>query len=113
MSIDQIDVVDFIGIDRKTQSVVLSISDHLLWEDDNHLDLLQGKINKYLEFIENGEIYEIYPNAKDRAICINLICKYELNANAKDFVDYVKTAIHDTNIVFSYEISNDKNKSDI
>jgi hypothetical protein len=107
MAIDQTDVVDFIGVDRKMQRVVLSISDHLLWEDDNHLGLLQSKINKYLDFIESGEIYKVYPNAKDKAICINLICKYQPNANAKEFIDYVKTAIHDTNISFFYEVSND------
>ena len=53
LSIEQTDVVDFMGIDKLTGEIVLTISDHLEWNDadEEHLWLLQEKINAYLRFI--------------------------------------------------------------
>lgn len=46
MSIEDQDSVDVIGV-NESGIVVLTISDHLKWDDD-HLYLLQEKINTYL-----------------------------------------------------------------
>jgi hypothetical protein len=42
MSIEQTDVVDFVGIDKKSGDALLTISDHLAWDqdEDEHLLLL-------------------------------------------------------------------------
>lgn len=37
VSIEQIDVIDFISIDQDDKNVVLTISDHLSWNDKDHL----------------------------------------------------------------------------
>lgn len=104
VSIEQIDVIDFISIDQDDKNVVLTISDHLSWNDKDHLNLLQTKINSYLGFVESGELFENYPDAKGRSDCIRLACKYELNSIAKDFVDYMKIALAKENIDFSYKL---------
>ena len=80
------------------------ISDHLSWNDKDHLNLLQTKINRYLGFVESGELFENYPDAKGRSVCIRLAFKYELNSIAKDFVDYMKIALAKENIDFSYKL---------
>ncbi len=65
MSIEQTDLVDIISIDRMTGEVILTISDHLDWSDCGaHLLLLQSKLNRYLAFVESGEILQSYPKAK-------------------------------------------------
>lgn len=88
MTIEQIDVVDFISIDEKSNEVVLSISDHLEWEgNDEHLLLFQEKLNKYLAFIESGEILESYPKAEGKNVLISLVCKFPLNEKAKKVFD--------------------------
>ena len=62
-------MIDVIGIDRQTGQVVLTISDHLDWSDSiAHQKILQEKLNRYLAFVESGEIMESYPDAKDRAV---------------------------------------------
>lgn len=48
MSIDQRDTIDVIGVDKKSNQVILTISDHLEWTADGHLYLLQEKLNIYL-----------------------------------------------------------------
>ena len=45
--------------------LALMIADHLDWENElQHLTLLQDKINAYVSFIESGQIYSVYPDAK-------------------------------------------------
>ncbi|WP_261334802.1 DUF6572 domain-containing protein [Rhizobium leguminosarum] len=78
MSLDQTNVVDAIGVDDATGELVLTITDHLEWtgSDKEHLLLLQEKLNTYLGFVESGEMLETYPDAKGRAVLIDVVCKY-------------------------------------
>jgi hypothetical protein len=51
-----------------TGEVVLTMSDDLGRSDRiAHQLLLQAKSNRYLAFVESGEIAERYPGANDRA----------------------------------------------
>lgn len=55
MSVDNYQVIDFIS--EKDGRIVLTISDHLEWDDKHeHIYLLQEKINAYLTAIETGQI---------------------------------------------------------
>ena len=50
MSIAELNIVDAIGVDKKENALRMMISDHLDWEDKNiHLEILQEKINAYLQ----------------------------------------------------------------
>ena len=69
MSVEQTHVVDIVSIDRETGHVILSIGDHLDWSESvGHKMILQTKLNKYLAFVESGEILEQYPKAKNRPV---------------------------------------------
>jgi hypothetical protein len=79
VSVEQTDVVDILGIDRETGHVVLTISDHLDWSDTvGHQMILQKKLNRYLAFVESGEILEQYPNAKNRPVAFRVVFKFRL-----------------------------------
>jgi hypothetical protein len=53
VSVEQTDVVDILGIDRKTGHVVLTTSDHLDWSDSiGHQTILQKKVNTYLALLK-------------------------------------------------------------
>lgn len=94
MSIEQVNKIDFIGIENNTSNAILTISDHMNWEDKRkHLELLQEKINSYLRFIESGEIYDAYPKAKGQNIIISIIAKHELPIEGKQFLDLATNAI--------------------
>lgn len=88
MTIDQMDVVDFIVGSEPDPEIRLVIVDHLPWDEDEaeHLWLLQCKINKYLGFIESGEIYERWPAAIGKDIVIELTPKWALSDNAQYLV---------------------------
>jgi len=77
MSIDQADTIDFATVDKASGDLLLTISDHLLWDENEngHLILLQNKLNAYLRFIESGEVFEKVPDAKGHTIVISLVGK--------------------------------------
>lgn len=96
MSIEQTNVVDFVSIDPKTERVVLTISDHLPWDErGTHLKLLQDKLNSYLAFIESGELQERYPKAVGRKATIRIHGKFPLDQQAKQFVDMATPVIRE------------------
>ena len=85
MSIEDSKVIDVVGIE-KNGDIILTISDHLPWDDEhNHLELLQEKINTYLSYIESGQILEDYPDATESNIVIEVVCKHNLSNQAKEF----------------------------
>jgi hypothetical protein len=94
MSIDQANVVDFIGIEGS--SVVLTISDHLGWDDeDEHLLALQEKINAYLRFVESGEILDTYPQAAGKTPVINVVMHVPPSPGGSEFLDRIRSILTD------------------
>ncbi len=108
MSIDQTDVVDFIGLDPKTDEIMLLITDHLEWTGDDqfnklHMFLLQEKINAYVGFIESGEIYQRYPNANGRAFVIRVVAKYPMSDEAKTFCEKIRSFLFNAGHKIEFE----------
>ena len=73
MSILEENVIDSTSIENGI--LILTISDHLKW-DNEHLFLLQEKINSYLQYIESGQIFEDFGESSYETIEIQLIYKY-------------------------------------
>src|SRR5258708_19329454 len=87
MSVEQADVVDIVGVDKKTGHVVLTISDHLDWADTvEHQTVLRAKLSRYLAFVESGEILTSYPDSKDKPIAINVVFKFKPDQEGRRFL---------------------------
>lgn len=107
MSVENLKVIDFASIDQNGNAV-LTISDHLDWNDSNeHLLILQNKINVYLSTIENGSFYEDYPDAKNRDIVISIVAKYEPNEDARKFLDATKEKLQSAGYIFRLSVLED------
>ena len=105
MSIEQTDVVDLVGTDRTTGHVTLTISDHLDWSDSvTHQLLLQTKLNRYLAFVESGEILQSYPDAKDRPIIFTVVFKFAPDEGGRAFLAKVRPIIESAGFSFREEI---------
>ena len=77
-----------------TGQVVLTISDHLDWSDSTaHQTLLQSKLNRYLAFVESGEILESYPAAKDRPITFKVVFQFPPDEAGHAFLAKVRPII--------------------
>jgi hypothetical protein len=97
MTVEDIDKVDRIGIDRKTGDVHLLISDHLDWDQNEgeHLFVLQDKLNTYLGFVESGQLYAKYPRAVGKKIIFEVMGKFPLSEEASKFYRLAGKAIQD------------------
>jgi hypothetical protein len=103
MTVEEVKKIDFIGTDKETDNIILTISDHLQW-DNEHIYILQEKINSYLAFIETGQIYEDYPKSKGKKIVIEIIAKYPFNDEAIEFLEKVKPVVEGAGFGFNYKI---------
>jgi hypothetical protein len=92
MSLAQADVVDFVGVEKGGGRTILTIVDDSDWQDEQeHLFNLQEKLNRYLAFIESGEVFE-HPNAgRARPIVVRVLAKYELPSKAHEFLGYAES----------------------
>jgi hypothetical protein len=74
--VEQAAVIDFIGV-NVTRKVVRTIVDHLEWTDIRaHVVLLQEKVNRYLAFMECGEMAESFPAGQGRDVVIACATKF-------------------------------------
>jgi hypothetical protein len=106
MSIDQADTIDFVGIDKASGDLWLTISDHLPWDENegNHLILLQDKLNAYLRFIESGEVIEKFPGAEGRKIVIDLVGKFPLSQLATSFFERARAATEEAGFRLQFRV---------
>jgi hypothetical protein len=103
-----VDIIDFIGVDKVTGKVILTISDHLDWMDSNyHLRKLQDKLNCYLCFCESGELHKSYPDAKGRGIVFSIAAKYPFSSEGKEFFVNAKVAVDRAGFILELIQAND------
>lgn len=105
MSLDTINAVDAVGIDKEIDVVVLTIVDTWGWQDEReHLAALQGKLNAYFAFVESGEIYGVYPSAAGKSIRIDLVGRYQLPAAAAVFLEKASAAAAQLGLTIQHKI---------
>lgn len=86
MTIENSLTIDAIGMDEATGTVHLSIFAHLPW-NRSALLLLQEKTNRYLGFIEAGELIQAYPSARGLHVVIDTCCKFRPTDEAAAFFE--------------------------
>lgn len=102
MAVDNKNIIDAISIDKNNR-VVLTISDHLEWDKENtHLIILQDKINAYFDILESKEIYNIYPDSKNKEIAILLYIKHLPNKDGKKFLKIVEDFLNNSGYSFNF-----------
>jgi len=105
MSITEKEKIDFISTRKETGEIVLTISDHLDWDDAlSHLLLLQEKLNGYLHFIESGQIITEYPQSQGEKIVIEIVSKYPYNSVGLQFIMDAKPVVQSIGADLRYTI---------
>jgi hypothetical protein len=93
LTIEQARVIDFVTI-ADSGECLLTISDHLPWDDINkHLHALQEKIYAYLDFIEDGEVVQNFPEAAGRSVVIDIVMKFAAPADVQWFFDKIREPV--------------------
>jgi hypothetical protein len=105
VSVEQLDVVDVISIEKQTGHVVLTISDHLEWSKSaEHQIVLQAKFNKYLAFIESGEIFTRYPDARGRPVAIRVVFKHKPDRKGFQFLAKARAVVESAGFSLRHEL---------
>jgi hypothetical protein len=105
MSVDQVDVIDVISVDKGTGKAVLTISDHLDWSDTfEHQIVLQKKFNAYLAFVESGEVFEQYPDAKGRQIVFEVVFMFKPDAEGNLFLGRARQVIESAGFALRHRL---------
>lgn len=105
MTVEQEKKIDIIYTEEDESEVVVAICDHLPWDMEDHILILQEKINSYITFILGGQIYEDYPDSKDKKITIQVYALHEFTDEALEFLENVKEFLSEHDIGFKYEVS--------
>jgi hypothetical protein len=105
VSVEQPDVVDVISTDKESGHVVLTISDHLDWSNsEEHQTILQAKLNKYLAFVETGELLTRYSDAKGRPVAFSVVFKYRPDRGGCNFLARARAVIESAGFTLRHEI---------
>lgn len=100
MSIEQADIIDGLGV-RQDGAVEMLISDHLLWDSDQHLQLLASKVEAYANAALSGQLAQVYPLAKDKPICIKLVWQHVPDPSAVRFFEAIEGQLKGIGIEFT------------
>jgi hypothetical protein len=104
MAVDNPDVVDIVSDDPYGR-VVLTISDRLDWDDPaSHLYTLQAKLNRYLAFIESGELLESRPGAAGKRVAIRVVLQHSPTVEGVGFFEQAKTIVEAAGFDFAYRV---------
>lgn len=103
MSVDDATKIDGLGLERETGFVVLTIADHLDWSrTKEHFDVLERKINAYLDFIASGQLREAMPEAEGRKARISVYLQFEPHLDARAALNAVTEKLAAIGIEFWY-----------
>jgi hypothetical protein len=104
LSVEELDVVDFISISAGGRCV-LTVSDHLDWQPgSNHQIKLQDKLNKYIAFLESGEVYQRFADAKGREFVIRVAFLHPPDEVGLSFLLLVRDGIRAAGFDFEYSV---------
>lgn len=109
MTIDETNKVDIISAYPRGSVVYLSVVDHLPWSDpqggaisvEEHLYLLQEKLNAYLEYVDSGALARDVPDAKMKKVVFLYHHKYPIPRSAQEVIDKMRGFLEEHGIGFA------------
>lgn len=94
--INELDIVDYLDMDENNESKLkLIITDHLEWSwryQEQHLWLLQEKLNNYINYILNEDYKKLYKN-KIQSFEILIYEKYKPRKKFEKLLDFFNESI--------------------
>jgi hypothetical protein len=103
--VDVPNTIDIISTNPKTGEVTLTISDHLDWSEPNeHLLILQDKLNAYLRFIEGDEVVEYCKGQRPPSITVHVAFMHKPVQDAIDFLMKASEIVSDVGASLRYTV---------
>lgn len=111
MSVKETEIIDAIGIEDSTNTLVLLIVDPYTWsvQEYDHLKALQAKINNYVRYIEAGGYKKKYGSRSFDGFRIEIEFKYQYSEKAVTVFEAGKRQLKERGINFRYAVVNADN----
>lgn len=111
MTVDDVRTVDCLGLESGSGHVILTIVDPLDWDSDQeHIRLLEQKLNAYLAFVESGEVFERLHSEIGRAVVpstpveISILARYPMSAEGERFLGYATEEIRNAGFALTWKL---------
>lgn len=111
MRLSETNTVDFMGTEKGTGTVLATLMDDFDGTDqERRLGLLQMKMERYLDFVESGEVYTKESKVVDRAIAaptpvkIAIIARHRLDADGERFLAEAREIAASLGVTVSFEV---------
>ncbi len=106
MSVKDSDVIDGIGIEKETNTLVLLAVDPFDWkvQEHEHLRSIQKKMNTYVSYIEKKMYSERYPDRGFDGFRIELVFKYRYTNDGERFLASGKKQLRNRGITLVYSV---------
>lgn len=102
MSVHETDTVDYVYLEEASDAPVLVVSDPLGWtppEENPHLELLREKLNTQIQFVNSGQIVQVWPEFRDgKIVWVEVAARCALSPRAEDFYVHAGATMADANI---------------
>ena len=104
MTVEDFNQVDFVAMNPGAPDVLLVIADHLDWSAaEDHARLLQDKIYRYLDFVESGELWARFPEARGRRVTIQVRAKFPLSEYAARFLASISATVTESGCCLDHD----------
>jgi len=114
MSIEDLRTVDVVSIDNRSGEVVLTVSDPFGWSNPaHHLQLLQAKLQSYVDFVESGELYARYPKTRDRRPRVDVVFFHPSPTAATPALERASSQLASANISLVFRNHTDARPPDL
>jgi hypothetical protein len=105
VTIQDENAVDIVSINAAQSAVVLTVSDHLDWSNtEQHQTIFRTKLNRYLAFVESGELLKRYPAAKGLAVEFIVVFKFKPDRAAQVFLSSAKEVVESAGFSLKTEV---------
>jgi len=104
MSISDEHIIDLVS-KSPDGKVTLSVADHLPWDaeaEGDHLVQLQAKLNRYLDFMNGGELADKFPELADHRPIIRVHFVHTPSPTAERFLALAARSIQAEGVDFTY-----------
>lgn len=86
MSLRDVEVIDYIGVNILFKRVYVGLFDDLDWRDEKeHQDLLTKKIDRYIRYIRSGQLLLSYPKVRGYEIVVEYVSMHPMTSSGVEF----------------------------
>lgn len=96
--------IDLVAKSKEGHAEIIIVEENPWSGSEEQITLLRSKVSSYLKFISSGQLYEMYPELRDKPTTILLMSDSELDSNTKIVFDEIEESLRKFNINLRFRL---------